>query len=226
MQNLKIDTERRTTTDIVFDSLHEEIVSLKLLPGTKMSEAEIAQRFGVSRQPVRDAFNRLFNLDLVLIRPQKSTVVRGFSEEAISQARFIRLAVELEVVNRACVIWDVSCTKKSTAILEQQVAAVGAEQWDRFHALDLEFHSLICELSNTRFAIDCIRSCRQKTDRMCVLSLDHDTEVDQLLDDHRTLIQALENRDVNRATAVTRLHLSRLDSIIEEVRVTHADYFE
>ncbi len=93
--------ERRTTTDVVFDQLFEEITSLKLLPGTKLSEADVARRFGVSRQPIRDAFNRLCNLELLVIRPQKATKVRGFSMPHIAHARFIRLAVELEVIRRA-----------------------------------------------------------------------------------------------------------------------------
>ena len=63
--------ERRTTADVVFEQLHREIASLTLLPGTKLSEAEVARRFGVSRQPVREAFSRLGNLELLLVRPQK-----------------------------------------------------------------------------------------------------------------------------------------------------------
>ena len=96
MQELAGVFERRTTTDVVFDQLHEEIVSLEVLPGTKLSEADVARRFGVSRQPVRDAFARLENLDLLLIRPQKATEVRGFSMQRIAHARIVRLAVELD----------------------------------------------------------------------------------------------------------------------------------
>jgi len=55
--------ERRTSADVVFDHLRDEIISLRLLPGSKISEAEIASKFGISRQPVRDAFSRLCNLD-------------------------------------------------------------------------------------------------------------------------------------------------------------------
>ena len=62
--------ERRTSADVVFESLFEEIVALDLLPGAKMSEVEVAKRFGVSRQPVRDAFSRLGSLGLLVIRPQ------------------------------------------------------------------------------------------------------------------------------------------------------------
>ncbi|KKK71856.1 hypothetical protein LCGC14_2909720, partial [marine sediment metagenome] len=68
--------DRRTGVDVVANHLYEEITSLRLLPGAKISEAEIAARFGVSRQPVRDAFSRLENLDLLLIRPQKATEVK------------------------------------------------------------------------------------------------------------------------------------------------------
>lgn len=79
--------ERRTTADVVFERLRDEIVSLELLPGTKLSEIDVAKRFDISRQPVSDAFSRLGNLELLLVRPQKATVVRGFSMERVAHAR-------------------------------------------------------------------------------------------------------------------------------------------
>jgi len=54
MYDTLITSESKSTADVVFDRLHAEIVSLEILPGAKISEAEIARRFGVSRQPVRD----------------------------------------------------------------------------------------------------------------------------------------------------------------------------
>ncbi|MEM7258965.1 MAG: FCD domain-containing protein, partial [Pseudomonadota bacterium] len=89
-----------------------------------------------------------------------------------------------------------------------------------------QFHCLICELGDTQLAIDTIENCRQKTDRMCVLSLERDTEIIQLIDDHRALLDSLEKRDVAAAKDITRVHLSRLDDIIHEVRKKHADFFE
>jgi DNA-binding GntR family transcriptional regulator len=82
-------SETRSTADVVFDRLHEEIATLSILPGTKISEADIARRFGVSRQPARDAFRRLHNLDLLEIRPQRATVVRRFSLAEIENTRFV-----------------------------------------------------------------------------------------------------------------------------------------
>ena len=65
--------DRRTNADDVFDCLHGEIVSLRLLPGTWISEIEVAGQFDVSRQPVREAFIRFANQDLLLIRPHEAT---------------------------------------------------------------------------------------------------------------------------------------------------------
>ena len=171
MQNTADPLSPRTTTDMVFDKLHEEISTLELLPGAKISEAEVAQRLGVSRQPVRDAFNRLGNLDLLLIRPQRATLVRGFSIEQIENARFIRLAVELEVVGRACSVWSDSCARALDAVIAEQEAAISANQTDQFHALDYDFHKLICDLGGFPLAFETIEQCKKKIDRLCMLSL-------------------------------------------------------
>ena len=76
MSDTLITSESKSTADVVFERLHADIVSLAILPGAKISEADIARRFGVSRQPVRDAFSKLANLGLLLIQPQKATEVK------------------------------------------------------------------------------------------------------------------------------------------------------
>ena len=90
MQSVSQSRVRRTSVDLVFDHLYQEINLMKLRPGAKISEAEIAGQFNVSRQPVRDAFSRLENLERVVIRPQRATEVRRFSAKAIKKSRFIR----------------------------------------------------------------------------------------------------------------------------------------
>ncbi len=218
--------ERRTTTDVVFDHLHHDISSLKLLPGTKLSEAEVARQFGVSRQPVRDAFNRLGHLDLLLIRPQKATEVRGFSMERIAHARFVRVAVELEVIRRACDVWDDKRAEILEKNLDEQQHAIEFGKPEDFHALDYVFHKLICELGGSPMAIKTIRECKQKVDRLCALSLGREREGATLLLDHRSLAHALRGNEVESATAITRDHLGRLDKVIAEIRDNHSDYFE
>jgi len=224
MQNLAEKFQRRTTTDVVFDQLHEEIVSLTLLPGTKISEADVASRFGVSRQPVHDAFNRLENQDLLLIRPQKATKVRGFSMQSIAQARFVRMAVELEVIRRACLIWDDARADKLEQNLELQQHSL--KDIDAFHAHDYQFHRLICELSDCQLAYKTIEECKKKVDRLCILSLGKGNELTAVIDDHRRIAEALKSRSVEEASAVARRHFNHLDDTITYIHETHSEYFE
>lgn len=226
MPDLAETFQRRTTTDVVFDHLYEEILSLKLLPGTKLSEADIAQRFGISRQPVRDAFNRLENLDLLLIRPQRATEVRGFSMQRIAHARFVRLAVELEVVRHACTVWSDSSTAELGRNLQQQEQSLVNEQPDLFHQLDYQFHKLICELGGCPMAFKTIQENKNKVDRLCVLSLDRKDELAILHDDHQTIAKALADRSQENAASAARLHLARLDATIADVHQKHSEYFE
>ncbi|RLJ41269.1 GntR family transcriptional regulator [Litoreibacter meonggei] len=219
-------TERRTSIDDIFDTLHEDIVTLKLMPGTKISEAEIANQFSVSRQPVRDAFSRLGNLGLLLIRPQKATVVRKFSIPEIFHARFVRTAIEVEVLRTAVLKWSDTDTTPIRENMKQQVAAVKAQDTDRFHGLDYEFHKLLCAAAGFEMAFETIAEMKTKVDRLCRLSLEEPTEMKVLLEDHERILSGLDSNDFSALETVIRTHLARLDSVVEKVRLQHSEYFE
>ncbi len=220
------DTIRRTTTDAVYETLLDEIVSLKILPGTKVSETEIARRFGVSRQPVRNAFTRLGNKDLLLIRPQKATEVRGFSMDRIALARLVRLSVEIEITRHAVMRWNSDCNAELEDNIALQEQAIQAGDLAKFHALDYDFHRSICTLSDNPMAFEVILDCKQKVDRLCMLSLTNDIEAKSVLKDHRGIAEGLASGDLEKALNTTRKHLSRLDQTINFIHDTHPAYFE
>lgn len=227
MQDQVIDiAERRTSADVVFDYLYHEISTLGLMPGDKISEVEIAKKFGVSRQPVRDAFSRLGNLDLLLIRPQKATTVRAFSRATISTARFVRKSVELEVLREAVRQWDGSMQAQFDKNLDEQRRAVEANDAEGFHALDYEFHRLLCEAAECAFAFEVISAHKAKVDRLCVLSLTGKDAMAVLLEDHQRLMAQIGAGDRAGAEATIRTHLSRLDGTIERIYASHTKFFE
>ena len=216
----------RTTTDLVFNHLHAQIQSLNLLPGTRISEAEVAAQLGVSRQPVRDAFNRLGNLKLLKVRPQRATLVSGFSMSEIQNSRFIRQAVEVEVLRSACRVWDDGCARALGANLDLQRGAIQAGQIDRFHGLDLDFHELICKLSGHLLAFETIQGSKQQVERLCVLSLSKSDEVSAIMADHEAIAAALNARNEPQAELALRRHLSRLDVTVHAIHAKHSAYFE
>lgn len=216
---------RRTSVDDIFDHLHAEILSLRLRPGDKISEADIAAQFGVSRQPVRDAFNRLATLDLLLIRPQRATEVKRFSAREIAKARFVRSAVEQEVLRRAAEHCDPQGASALDAALDAQERAVHAGDVDAFGTLDYDFHKLLCKIAKVDFAFDVIMVEKSKVDRLCILSLSKGDRLPDLVEDHRHIAHAVKAHDAEAAVQAGVRHLSRLDQTIQEISTTNANYF-
>lgn len=217
---------RRTSVDDIFDHLHEEIRSLNLRPGDKISEADIAAQFGVSRQPVRDAFSRLANLDLLLIRPQRATEVKRFSMREIEKSRFVRASVEKEVLRRAAEFCDAVGAAELDAALAQQKVAIEKRDVEGFGVLDYEFHRTLCRIAKADFAFDVIMSEKAKVDRLCMLGLSKEDRMPELVADHRAIAEAVKAHEGGRAVAAGVLHLSRLDETIRRISETNANYFE
>ncbi|MEP1208137.1 MAG: GntR family transcriptional regulator [Rhizobiaceae bacterium] len=217
---------RRTSADDVFDYLLGQINSLTLLPGTRISEVEIARQFDVSRQPVREAFIRLANRGLLLVRPQKATIVRRFSNEKILRARFIRTAVECEILRRACQKPLGKHQARLERLLEAQEKAIADQDIDRFHALDYDFHRALCAAAGSEFVFETILDNKAQVDRLCMLSLSEPAAMEELIEDHRTIVEGLIAGDESRVIEAITHHLSRLDDVIAGIRKSHADYFE
>lgn len=217
---------RRSTADVIFEQLRDEIMALDILPGAKLSEAEVAEKFGVSRQPVREALNLLSSEDLVEIRPQKATRVSRFSLQRIEAERFARRAMEIEVIREACANWSDVYRPGFERSLRAQTRAVKDHDTAAFHGLDEEFHQLLTDAAGTPFAFEKIRGHKAHVDRICVLSLKNTSEMAILVDDHQAIFEAVAARDIDKAEAATRLHLSRIEKTIEAVRQSNASYFE
>lgn len=221
--SLVADLRPVTVTDQVYETLYADVVNLTLMPGAKMSEAEIAARMGVSRQPVRDAFYRLSQLGFIKIRPQRATIVTPLSEDAVMRAYFIRNALEEATMRRAA---D-TLTKADLASLDQliacQQAAANGDRRSEFHALDDQFHHDICCAAGLEFAWTLVKDNKGHMDRARYLSLSHGA--DAAVEEHRMILATLRARDGDAAVAAIRFHLSRIGGIMSRLRVERPDLF-
>lgn len=218
-------TERRTSADVVFDQLRADIVSLKLAPGAKLSEVEVAKRSAVSRQPVREAFIRLGDMGLLAVRPQKATLVQKISVRKIEDARFVRAALEVEVVKKACHAATAQDMSRISDNLKAQESAVANQNVEAFHKLDYAFHQLMCAAAGHEVAFQIIAKGKAHVDRLCMISLAQRSRILDLLGDHSRLFAALKDRDGPAMVRLTRMHLGRLDATIAAARQSHPHYF-
>lgn len=215
--------QRPSIADSVFDELHRQILRLELPPGTRMSEFDVARALGVSRQPVRDAFYRLSKLGFLTIRPQRATVVSAISERAVMQARFIRLAIEVETARVACKTLGDGDLDAIAEIVAQQERAVALRDPAAFHDLDDQFHREICERAGAGFAWETAREMKSHMDRVRYLSLAFASE--RAFEEHKDILAALRARDPDRAAEMVRQHLSRILTQIVRIRAENSAYF-
>ncbi|GAB4526389.1 MAG: GntR family transcriptional regulator [Roseibium sp.] len=211
--------------DTVFEELHRQILSLELPPGTKVSEIEVAKALGISRQPVRDAFFRLSQLGFLLIRPQRATVITKISEAAVLKARFVRIALEMACWKAAIELITDDQIADLETILEEQKAAVEANDQQLFHTLDDGFHRRICEIAGHDYVWSMIKEQKAHMDRVRFISLTIGA-ARKAYDDHIELIEALRKRDKARLEATLTEHLGRIAFILGQIRAEKPEYFQ
>lgn len=210
-------------SDAIFHEISARIRSLDLAPGTKLSEADVARQFGVSRQPVRDAFHHLSTLGFLVIRPQRATEVSLISPSTILAARFLRTSAEVEMVRRATTLITEKGLKRLERLVERQREAVTRADTGTFKTLDDRFHLGICEACGLGDVWTRIAENKAHTDRLRLLSI-RDSSADALRD-HELILDALRQRDAEAATARMREHLDRIKGVLDDLRRTQHQWF-
>lgn len=213
-----------TISDQVFEVLQQRILRLELPPLARLSESDVASQMGVSRQPVREAFKRLARLGYLTIRPQSRTTVSLISEEAVLRARFIRLALEVQTCREACKVISKKGIAALKSLIEDQRAAVAANDREKFHYLDDRFHQMLCQESGVGYVWEVISEHKGHMDRVRMLSLTT-TSQKQALREHIALFNAIQARDVDVATATMTNHLSRILLVLEALKEENHGWF-
>jgi DNA-binding GntR family transcriptional regulator len=213
-----------TVTDRVFDALYTAVISVKLPPGTKVSEAELAKQLDVSRQPVRDAFFRLSNLGFLSIRPQRPTLITQISLRAIHGAVFTRTALEVECLREAVTTHSARIIEGMQANIAAQDLALSADT-ATFHAVDEAFHELICAVSGHDHIWPLIREQKGHLDRLRFLSLSQERRA-HVIAEHREILAAIVRGDSAHAEKLLRAHISAVRDILPAIVERFPTYFE
>ena len=209
----------------VVRALRDDIVTMALKPGDVISESDIAGRYGVSRQPVREAFIRLAQQGLLLIRPKRATVVKKISPEGVRQSRFIRESIEVEIIRRVAAQAGADGVALLEKLIGEQEAAVQADDTRRFHPLDELFHRTLARLAGVEYAWQLIDDHKMQLDRVRYLTLG--TSSSQLaIAEHKVIAAAVGKGDVAGAEAAMRAHLARAEVLLAQTIADHPDYFE
>ena len=194
---LRLDRSRHAAPQ-VFERLREMILSLELAPGSLLSRAELAARFGISQTPVRDALLRLGEEGLVDIFPQHATVVSRISVASAVQAHFLRRSIELEVVRTLAGKADALLIERLRATVDRQRALVAMRDYPQFAALDQAFHRQLYQAADVAPLWDMVRRLSGHLDRLRRLHLPVDGKAVAIVRDHAAIVDALAAGDRHR----------------------------
>ncbi|MBS1207791.1 MAG: GntR family transcriptional regulator [Proteobacteria bacterium] len=210
----------------IYRALRQSIVNCTLLPGTPVSDKEISELFGVSRQPVRDAFIKLAGAGLIQVLPQRGTFVKKISPKRVLNGRFIREAVEVAVVTRAAEVIGEDNLLALASNLEQQKLAAARKDTARFLSLDEDFHTGISRSIDCIEAWELIEDIKAHMDRVRYLSLGQITSLEMLIAQHAAVLVALQAHDPKLAEQAMRAHLREINLSFGQIRDRNPDWFE
>lgn len=202
----------------VFERLRELIVSLELPPGTVLSRQELAERFGLSQTPVRDALMRLGAEGLVDIFPQHATVVSRIDLSAAKQSHFLRRAVELEVVRVLAEQADDELVAVLQSHIARQQAVAKSDDFAEFVRADQAFHHTLYEKAGVPDLWQLVRRGSGHVDRLRRLHLPMPGKTQAVVRDHRRIVDAIAKRDSDLAQRCVREHLSDTLGKIDDIR--------
>lgn len=219
------ETSEQTMAMRVVSALRDDIVTMALRPGDIISESDIAGRYGVSRQPVREAFIRLAQQGLLLIRPKRATVVKKISPDGVRQSRFIRESIEVEIIRRLAAQPSADAAEILTSLIDDQEKASSSGDSRRFHLLDELFHRTLARLAGVEYAWQLIDDHKMQLDRVRYLTLGVSSS-QRAIAEHRAIADAIKRADPAGAEAAMRDHLARAEVLLTQTISDFPDYFE
>jgi DNA-binding GntR family transcriptional regulator len=206
-------------------ALRRAIVTLELPPGVRLSENEVALRFGVSRQPAREAMIALAKIGLVRVVP-RGTVVVKISTRQMMQVRFTREALETAIVRRACDRFDPMFRSSIDSILAAQRKAALDNDIAAFQEHDERFHAALAAGADAEHAWQAVIDVKCHMDRVCHLTLLDQKAVLGLITQHESILAAIDARDADAADRLMRHHLTEILRVLPKVLADRADLFE
>jgi DNA-binding GntR family transcriptional regulator len=206
--------------------LLKAIIALELPPGMRLSEQEIAERYGVSRQPVREALISLSRQGFVEVVPQRGTIVVKISVRELMEARFLREAIESAVVRRACENFSPRSRERIDDSLEAQRRAATKGDHSTFRRFDELFHLTLAEGADCPMAWNIVGNLKAHMDRACQLTLQGPAVMQALITQHEQIVAAIDARNPEVAEAAMRNHLTEILRALPEAEQRHPELFD
>lgn len=215
LQNLKIEGFK-PLREIVFENLREAILEGRLEPGQRLMEIQLAEQLGVSRTPVREAIRKLELEELVIMIPRKGAYVADVSIKDI-----------LEVLEIRGVLEGLAASLAADRMTDEELDELEliSYQFKQFYQKDdipgmiekdVEFHDRIVNSSRNAKLNQILQGLREQIYRFRVTYISEYNKAKELVEEHQAILEALSQRDSERAAECATKHIENLGSHMME----------
>ncbi len=216
--------ERESAKDYVVRVLIDNIINTRLIPGEKLLDQELCEKFQVSRTPFREAELELAQRRLIDIRPKIGTYVSFIDIKLVEEVRHLRSVLESELAIMACR----QLTRENIDQLWENLAVwqlyIRRKQEEKILLLDKQFHGMLYHMCGRTYWHELVEGVAPHFDRTTILSF-RCKPMGHILQDHEELIDAIEKRDERMAERITRRHMERYMENIYTIREAFPGYF-
>ncbi len=216
----------RLTGQQLYGDLRGRIVRGELQPGEALSEASMAESYGVSRTPVREVFWHLVEDGFLRVVPQVGTFVAPISIAAVRDSQFVREALECRAVADAARVAAPAEVARLRRSLSEQAKVVQAGDITAFFALDEAMHRQLMDMAGHPFVWQVIAGAKAQLDRVRFLSLEDPDWLGMILDQHGAIIDRVAARDADGAGAIMQQHLRTAFAAIDRIASERPGFFE
>lgn len=218
---------RETGRDYALRTIKDNIVRLELVPGSMVSENELAAEMGLSRTPVREALIELSKAKLVEIYPQRGSSISLIDCNMVEEARFMRQVLECAVVEQCCGRTDAPELQKlqENLRLQQFYQQAGQSYTEMLMELDNQFHALLFDMAGKPQVYKLMENISLHAERVRSLALSK-VKDEKIVEDHQLLLQAIVDNDPEHAVALLKKHLKRHNIDAKAIRETYPAYFK
>src|SRR5687768_15939167 len=198
--------ERRVFREEIREQLIEDILNGRLQPGARIIETRIAQQFGVSQGPVREALRDLELFGFVVSSPFRGTQVRKISTEELLEIYPIRAALEGVAARAAAGRIDQATLDHLEELIGVMREAAARDDHRAEADADHNFHHAIVKASGNRMVEHVWQTMRLSITTCLTLSITH-RSLHEIAERHVAVLEALRSGDPDRAEAAVRRHI-------------------
>ncbi|ANM19796.1 GntR family transcriptional regulator protein (plasmid) [Rhizobium sp. N541] len=211
--------KRGSGVKMVYDLLRDEILDLKLAPGSPIDEVQLAERFKMSRTPIREALVRLAGDGLIETLPNRSTMVSNIDFLNLSTF-FDALVLMYRVTTRLAAqkhrLEDLPVIR---GFHQDYSAAIEARDTLAMIATNAAFHAAIAEAGRNPYFTGLFRRLLDEGRRILRLYYQSYDEhfPRQFVDEHAEIIAAIEARDVEEADRLGKVHAEQIVAQVQKL---------